>query len=134
VGSEAYYSGVDRGYSPVLQVTTDPRFGRWHENFGGDGLLVAACATAAVTGLQGDGGSGPNSYLPVGHIVAEAKHFGAYGGSSKDGAPVEVQENSLKQSMPLFPVFKRSGCLSRACLGKPALSGSNRRRLVFCLR
>ena len=77
VGSEAYYSGVDRGYSPVLQVVTDPRFGRWHENFGGDGLLVAACATAAVTGLQGDGGSGPNSYLTPGHIVAEAKHFGA---------------------------------------------------------
>ena len=53
VAKEAYYSGVDRGYSPVLQVTTDPRFGRWHENFGGDGLLVASCATAAVTGLQG---------------------------------------------------------------------------------
>ena len=25
VATEAYYSGVDRGYSPVLQVVTDPR-------------------------------------------------------------------------------------------------------------
>ena len=95
VAAEAYYSGVDRGYSPVLQVVTDPRFGRWHENFGGDGLLVAACATAAVTGLQGDGGSGPNTYLTPGHIVAEAKHFGAYGGTSKDGGPVEVGMGAL---------------------------------------
>ena len=31
VGSEAYCSGVGRGYSPVLQVCIDPRFGRWHE-------------------------------------------------------------------------------------------------------
>ena len=104
-----------RGYSPVLQVTTDPRYGRWHENFGGDGRLVvslrprayrtgeipklrlckAACAAAAVSGLQGDGGSGPNSYLTAGHIVAEAKHFGAYGGSSKDGAPVEIGMGAL---------------------------------------
>ena len=74
VGEEAYYSGVDRGFSPVLQVVTDPRFGRWHENFGGDGMLVAACATAAISGLQGDGGAGPNSYLTAGHIAAEAKH------------------------------------------------------------
>ena len=64
-------------------------------NFGGDGLLVAACATAAVSGLQGDGGSGPNTYLGAGHIVAEAKHFGGYGGSSKDGAPVEVGMGAL---------------------------------------
>ena len=35
VGSDAFYAGVDRGYSPVLQVVTDPRYGRWHENFGG---------------------------------------------------------------------------------------------------
>jgi hypothetical protein len=95
VGSEAYYSGVDRGYSPVLQVCTDPRFGRWHEvqrrscrticlclhssalpcgsaaaltearwlqNFGGDGKLVAACATAAVTGLQVRHATAPNQH------------------------------------------------------------------------
>jgi len=56
---------------------------------------VAACATAAVTGLQGDGGSGPNTYLQPGRIVAEAKHFGGYGGGSKDGAPVEVGMGAL---------------------------------------
>ena len=95
VAEEAWHSGVDRGYSPVLQVVTDPRFGRWHENFGGDGLLVAAYAKAAVEGLQGDGGSGPNSYLMPGHIVAEAKHFGGYGGSHKDGAPVETGVGAL---------------------------------------
>jgi beta-glucosidase-like glycosyl hydrolase len=57
--------------------------------------VQAACAAAAVSGLQGDSGSGPNSYLTAGHIVAEAKHFGAYGGSSKDGAPVEVGMGAL---------------------------------------
>ena len=85
IGSDAFYAGVDRGYSPVLQVVTDPRYGRWHENFGGDGKLVAACATAAVTGLQGPPppgfeGNVANSYLPGdGFIVSEAKVRKAFG-------------------------------------------------------
>ena len=91
VGSEAYYSGVDRGYSPVLQVVTDPRFGRWHENFGGDGLLVAACATAAVTGLQGDGGSGPNSYL-----TPELRH--GFVRDPRPLVPVPVRRRSFESS------------------------------------
>jgi hypothetical protein len=45
--------------------------------------------------LQGDNGSGPNKYLKEGHIVAEAKHFGGYGASSKDGAPVEISMGLL---------------------------------------
>lgn len=68
----------------------------------GDGKLVAACATAAVTGLQGPPppgfeGNVANSYLPGdGFIVSEAKHYGGYGGSSKDGAPVEVGMGNLR--------------------------------------
>ena len=34
VASELYAMGGDRSFSPVLQVTTDPRYGRFDENFG----------------------------------------------------------------------------------------------------
>ena len=34
IGLEARTAGVGRGYAPVLQVVTDPRFGRYEEAFG----------------------------------------------------------------------------------------------------
>ena len=45
----------DRGFSPEIQVITDPRFGRGQENFGGDPYLVSEMAVAAVHGLQPHG-------------------------------------------------------------------------------
>ena len=43
-------TGVDRGFSPEINVCTDPRFGRTEENFGEDPMLVAAMGVAAVKG------------------------------------------------------------------------------------
>lgn len=81
-------SGGDHALSPVLQVATDPRFGRLEENFGEDPLLVASCGRAAVAGLQGrDGLGGASTYLgsPRTRVVSQAKHFAVYGAGSKDG-------------------------------------------------
>ena len=55
--------------APVLDLFVDGRFGRMQEGFGEDPMHVAACARAAVGGLQGDvadisrddGGSGSSS-------------------------------------------------------------------------
>lgn len=85
-------SGGDQGLSPILQVCTDPRFGRMEENFGEDPAMVAAYGVAAVTGLQGSSGlgSGPgaaSTYIgdAVNHITSQAKHFAMYGAGPKDG-------------------------------------------------
>ena len=51
IAVEAWANGIDRSFSPVLQVTTDPRWGRVAENFGEDALLVARMGAAATIGL-----------------------------------------------------------------------------------
>ena len=75
---QARASGTNHGLSPVINVATDPRFGRTQEAFGEDPHLVGTMATAAVLGLQGaDGAAGPSTYLgsPRTKIVSQAKHF-----------------------------------------------------------
>ena len=75
IAAEASATGTDRGFSPELNVPTDPRFGRSEENFGEDPALVAALGVAAVVGLHAGNTEGPSSYLPDGAISSEAKHF-----------------------------------------------------------
>eukprot|EP01052_Picozoa_sp_SAG31_P031713 SAG31_NODE_3391_length_4326_cov_6.489236_2_plen_302_part_00 len=71
-------AGGDQALSPILQVATDPRFGRLEENFAEDPFLVGSYGVAAVRGLQGDGGGlGPSTYLPepTKRVASQAKHF-----------------------------------------------------------
>ena len=79
-------AGGDQGLSPILQVCTDPRFGRMEENFGEDPFHVAAMGVAAVHGLQGRGGcGGANTSLPPNRVASQAKHYAAYGAGGRDG-------------------------------------------------
>ncbi len=71
-------AGGDQALSPILQVCTDPRFGRMEENFAEDPFLVSKYGVAAVTGLQGmDGLGGASEYLgsPRTRVASQAKHF-----------------------------------------------------------
>ncbi len=56
IGLEARTAGVTRGFAPVLQVATDPRFGRYEEAFGEDMHLVSRMGVAMISGQQGTGG------------------------------------------------------------------------------
>jgi beta-glucosidase-like glycosyl hydrolase len=96
IAAQSRIAGVDRGYAPVLQSTTDPRFGRIDENYGEDPVLVATLgATAYVRGMhQGETG-GPSAYLPPDGLVSEAKHFAGYGWGGRDAVPAEVSDDSL---------------------------------------
>ena len=81
-------AGGDQALSPILQVATDPRFGRLEENWAEDPALVAAYGVAAIKGLQGHGGGlGPSTYLPdpARHVASQAKHFAMYGAGGRDG-------------------------------------------------
>jgi beta-glucosidase len=77
IAFEASAAGIDRGFSPELNVATDPRFGRTEENFGEDPMLVSTLGAAMTVGLQGNT-DGPSSYLDAQHIACEAKHAAAY--------------------------------------------------------
>jgi beta-glucosidase len=95
IAAEASATGTDRGFSPELNVPTDPRFGRSEENFGEDPALVAALGVAAVVGLHAGNTEGPSSYLPDGAISSEAKHFAAYAFGGKDGMAADVSPRTL---------------------------------------
>ena len=97
---QARASGTNHGLSPVINVATDPRFGRFQEAFGEDPFIVGTMAAAAVRGLQGDDGAGgPGSYLgsPGERIIAQAKHFFAYDYGGRDGAGALLDERSLAE-------------------------------------
>jgi len=101
VAAELYANGGDRSFSPVLQVTTDPRFGRFDENFGECELLVALMGAAMTRGLSNDNAGGPSTYLndqADGNfsVIAYAKHFMAYGASNADGFTVSRSASELR--------------------------------------
>ena len=82
-GLQARAGGCSQALSPVLQVITDPRFGRLAENFGECPHLVAEFGFAAMAGIQGRRNVGPDinasTYMhdPLNHPFCQAKHFAA---------------------------------------------------------
>ena len=94
IGLEARAAGVTRGFAPVLQVVTDPRFGRYEEAFGEDPHLVSRMGVAMVQGQQGTGF--PSEYLEdTQHISCEAKHAVAYAASGRDWYRADIGERTL---------------------------------------
>ena len=95
VAIEAWSTGIDRGFSPEINVPTDARFGRTEENFSEDPALVGALGAAAVLGLHGGNTGSPSDPLPPFAIVSEAKHAAAYAFGGKDGAAADLSERTL---------------------------------------
>jgi beta-glucosidase len=72
---EASTSGIHVTFSPMADLTRDPRWGRTVESFGEDPYLVGRMAAAMVEGYQHDG------IDKLGNIASCVKHFAAYGAS-----------------------------------------------------
>lgn len=70
---EATTAGVRWFYSPMVDISRDPRWGRTVEGAGEDPYLGAAMARAYIRGYQGNDLSAP------GAVAASVKHFAAYG-------------------------------------------------------
>jgi beta-glucosidase-like glycosyl hydrolase len=94
IGRQARIGGTDRGLSPVLQVDTDARFGRFEESYGEDPFLVGTLGAAVAFALQG-GAAGPNEYVPAGRISCEAKHAIAYGFGGRDWYGADMSTRHL---------------------------------------
>lgn len=71
--AEATAAGVDWTFSPMVDISRDPRWGRVVEGAGEDPFLGAAMARAQLRGFQGDDLAAPDTML------ATAKHFVGYG-------------------------------------------------------
>lgn len=70
---EAASMGIAWTFSPMCDISTEPRWGRVSEGSGEDPYLGAKIAAAMVRGYQGNDLSDPNT------ILACVKHFAAYG-------------------------------------------------------
>lgn len=90
---EATTAGVRWFYSPMVDISRDPRWGRTAEGAGEDAYLGSAMASAYVRGYQGDDLSHPDS------VAACVKHFAAYGAAEagRDCDTTYMSEIRLRQ-------------------------------------
>ena len=73
IAAEARAYGVCETFSPVMDLTRDPRYGRTEESFGEDTYLCGEFAREIVKGMQGDDLKRPDK------VAAEPKHYVGYG-------------------------------------------------------
>ncbi|MDP4282602.1 MAG: beta-glucosidase BglX [Bacteroidota bacterium] len=88
---EASAEGLSWTFSPMVDISRDPRWGRVAEGAGEDTWLGCRIAEARVKGFQGKDLKDPRS------IMACAKHFGAYGApqAGRDYNTVDMSMISL---------------------------------------
>ncbi len=103
---EAAQQGVNWTFSPMLDVSRDPRWGRIAESFGEDPLLTARMGAAMVRGYQND------TEHP---LVSCLKHFVGYGAceAGKDYNTTNLPEIELRNVyLPPFEAAVRAGALT----------------------
>ena len=106
VACEAARDGVNWTFSPMLDLSRDPRWGRCIEGPGEDPFLGAEMAKSIVRGFQGDDLSSEKS------IAACAKHFIGYGASEggRDYHKTEISDYNLRNYyLPAFKAAVDSG-------------------------
>ena len=106
---EASSVGIRWTFSPMLDVSRDPRWGRIAESSGEDVLLNAVMGAAMVRGYQGDDPADPTS------IAACAKHFAGYGAAEggRDYNSTHLTERQLRTTyLPPFEAAARAGALT----------------------
>ncbi len=97
---EARRSGINWTYSPMQDVSHEPRWGRIAEGNGEDPYLTTAFAVAKVQAYQGQSLSGRNA------LAACAKHFVAYG-QPEGGRDYNTVDVSIQRLHNLYlPPFK----------------------------
>ncbi|MCF8289105.1 MAG: beta-glucosidase BglX [Chitinophagaceae bacterium] len=98
--SEASADGIQWTFSPMVDLTRDPRWGRVSEGNGEDAFLSSAIAKAMVHGYQGDDLSAPNT------ILSCVKHYALYG-AAEGGRDYNTTDMSrLRMYNEYFPPYK----------------------------
>ena len=92
VAKEAANDGIHWTFSPMMDISRDPRWGRCIEGFGEDPYLASKMAVASIKGFQGD------DLSDKGSIAACAKHYICYGAveGGRDYGKAEVADYTLR--------------------------------------
>lgn len=100
IGRSMAALGIHQGLAPVLDVVTDPRWGRVDECIAEDPYVVGTIGTAYVRGLQLAG------------VDATLKHFAGYSASQagRNHAPVQMGRRRMQDVvLPPFEMAIRDG-------------------------
>ncbi len=97
---EASANGIAWTFSPMVDITRDPRWGRIAESAGEDPYLGSAVARAMVHGYQGDDLSANNT------IMACVKHFALYGASEAGRDYNTTDMSRIRMYNDYFPPYK----------------------------
>ncbi|MDO4164376.1 MAG: beta-glucosidase BglX [Bacteroides sp.] len=97
---EATSMGYNWTYSPMVDISRDPRWGRVMEGSGEDPLLGSLIARAMVRGYQGDNLSSPTS------LMACVKHFALYGASEAGRDYNTTDMSHMKMYQNYLPPYK----------------------------
>lgn len=106
---EATSTGVRWTFSPMLDISRDPRWGRIAEGFGEDTYLTSVMGMAMVRGYQGDDPADPTA------MAACVKHFAGYGAAEggRDYNSTFIPERVLRNVyLPPFIAAIQEGALT----------------------
>ncbi len=98
---EASADGVCWTFSPMVDISRDPRWGRVVEGAGEDPYLGSEMARAMVRGYQGEPGFATDS-----QIMATVKHFALYGAPDAGRDYSTVDMSRLRMYNDYFPPYK----------------------------
>jgi beta-glucosidase len=118
--------GLKQIYSPMVDVSHEPRWGRISEAAGEDPYLNSAMAAARVKGAQGRDYSDPDK------VVTSVKHYAAYG-EPDAGRDYNTTDMSLQRLWnfylpPLTPDRTRSCARSTRSMACPPAPTATRRQ------
>ena len=107
---EAMQAGIRWTFSPMVDISRDPRWGRIAEGYGEDTYLASQMGVATVRGYQG--------YDSIVQLAACVKHFVGYGVSEggRDYNTTWIPEVQLRETyLPPFKAALDAGSLSLMC-------------------
>ena len=101
---EATADGLCWTYSPMVDISVDPRWGRVAEGAGEDPFLGSRIAEAMVRGYQGT--PALNSQFSIFNLMACLKHYALYGGSEAGRDYNTVDMSRIRMYNQYFPPYK----------------------------
>ncbi|MGB5445286.1 MAG: beta-glucosidase BglX [Psychromonas sp.] len=97
---EATADGINWTFSPMVDISRDPRWGRVSEGAGEDPYLGSEIAKAMVQGYQGDDLTKNNT------MIASVKHFALYGASEAGRDYNTVDMSKIRMYNEYLPPYK----------------------------
>ena len=98
---EASADGICWTFSPMVDISRDPRWGRISEGSGEDAYLGSQIAKAMVNGYQGNGSFSKNN-----EIMSCVKHFALYGAAEAGRDYNTTDMSRIRMYNEYFPPYK----------------------------